>query len=88
MTKYTLISNMTYDVSAHTEFTCKMLAMSHSETYGRAVLVDSETSEIMFEYENGVLTYDATEPPEEDFEPLYDIEMGFDPYEGGYTFDC
>lgn len=28
------------------------------------------------------------EPSDEDFEDDGDLEMGFDPYEGGYTFDC
>lgn len=31
--------------------------------------------------------YDDTE--DWDYEPdEYDLEMGFDPYEGGYTWDC
>lgn len=26
--------------------------------------------------------------PEEELEEPYDLEMGFDPYEGCYTYDC
>lgn len=28
------------------------------------------------------------DPDEEEYESDDDLEMGFDPYEGGYTWDC
>ena len=42
-------------------------------------------------YEFLGLTAEETEDPDEEYgdEPSdYDLEVGFDPYEGCYTFDC
>ena len=44
-----------------------------------ATLVDNETAEVIEEYD--------PEEGFEDYEPD-DLESGFDPYEGCYTFDC
>lgn len=44
-------------------------------------LVDAETGEVIESF-----GYDAEEP--EDTDEPYDLEYGFDPYEGCYTFDC
>lgn len=33
-------------------------------------------------------TFGKEEEPEEDFEEPADLEMGFNPYIGGYDFDC
>lgn len=32
--------------------------------------------------------FGTEEEVDDDFEDYYDLEMGFDPYEGCYTFDC
>ena len=44
-----------------------------------ANLVDGETGEV-------IATSDSWEDYDGEYEP--DLEMGFDPYEGCYTYDC
>ncbi len=45
---------------------------------------------IDYDYAETIRQGDAYEWDDEeyDFEPYYDIEMGFDPYVGCYTDDC
>lgn len=52
---------------------------------GEAALVDGETAEVIAD----TLAYDEDDEDEEEafFEPT-DLEMGFDPYDGCYTYDC
>lgn len=50
-----------------------------------ADLVDGETGEILKPNDEDEEDKPSDEEPEVDFDS---IEMGFDPYEGAYTFDC
>lgn len=52
-----------------------------SNDYADVAVIDMETGEILW---NGVDAEEYDEPDDGD----WDREMGFDPYEGCYSFDC
>lgn len=56
--------------------------MFHGENVERVVAIDSKTGELIAEFTND------RDDSFDDSDWNYDEDMGFDPYEGGYTYDC
>lgn len=59
--------------------------MFHAECVDSVSIIDSDTGELIAECKPDPKTLDKN-----DYYPDWDYneDMGFDPYEGGYTYDC
>lgn len=58
----------------------------HGESVERVFASDSKTGELIAEFVND--KNDSFDDSDWDYDWNYDEDMGFDPYEGGYTYDC
>lgn len=58
MVQYILSSDKDYPC-IYGEFCCRMLAMTHSEVYGKCDILDATTGEVMVTFEKGILTYES-----------------------------
>ena len=56
--------------------------MFHGENVERVFAIDSKTGELIAEFAHD------KDDSFDDSDWDYNEDMGFDPYEGGYTFDC
>ena len=56
--------------------------MFHGDTVEHIVAIDSKTGEVIAEFIND------KDDPFDDYDWDFNEDMGFDPYEGDYTYDC
>lgn len=56
--------------------------MFHGDAIEQIIAIDSETGEVIAEFAND------KDNSFDDYDWNYNEDMGFDPYEGGYTYDC